>query len=174
MNDNEEFNGMDDNGNNADAVVMTEADNEVIPLSRANWKDLTAEVRGISDPVAVPSPTGMSTSSKPLISKTGLSRQLKFKSNVLNILSSVLRAISERSIKDFLSKEIMMLIQRNELLQIVIADKMPEVFDFYEQHTGAEDLQISNPILVDFIRTQKKESETRVCDRATMWTLFQE
>ncbi|VDP10911.1 unnamed protein product [Heligmosomoides polygyrus] len=168
MNDNEEFNGMDDNGNNADAVVMTEADNEVIPLSRANWKDLTAEVRGISDPVAVPSPTGMSTSSKPLISKTGLSRQLKFKSNVLNILSSVLRAISERSIKDFLSKEIMMLIQRNELLQIVIADKMPEVFDFYEQHTGAEDLQISNPILVDFIRTQKKESETRVCDRATM------
>ncbi|VDP15758.1 unnamed protein product [Heligmosomoides polygyrus] len=108
----------------------------------------------------------MSSSSKPL-KKPGLSRQFEFNSSVLNILGTVSKALPEHSVKDSLNKAITMLAQRNELL--VIADKEPEVFEFYDQRTRAENLQVSNPILADFIRTHKKETKKPVSERSTTW-----
>ncbi|VDP08971.1 unnamed protein product [Heligmosomoides polygyrus] len=108
----------------------------------------------------------MSSSSKPLFTKTGLSRQFEFNSSVLNILGTVTKALPEHRVKDSLYKAITMLALRNELL--VIAGKEPDVFEFYDQRTRAENLQVSNPILAGFIRTHKKETKKLVRDRATM------
>ncbi|VDO78746.1 unnamed protein product [Heligmosomoides polygyrus] len=84
----------------------------------------------------------MSSSSKSLFTKTGLSRQFEFNSSVLNILGTVSKALPEHSVKDSLNKAITTLAQRNELL--VIADEEPEIFEFYDQRTRAKNLQVSN------------------------------
>lgn len=161
--------GDNEGGNTTDetTTAMLEADDEIFPMSWVDWRSLIAELRMMTDPAAVAAPTGVSSSSKPLFTKTVLLNcQFDFNNGMLSILESVPKAMPEHSNKDSLSEPITKLAQLSELL--VVADKELVVLKFYDQRTRAECLQDSKPILVDSIRTQKKEARKLVSDRSTM------
>ncbi|KAK5966950.1 hypothetical protein GCK32_013958 [Trichostrongylus colubriformis] len=95
------------------------------------------------------------SATKPNFKKTGLERQYDFNGEIINILLPIFETSAEEGgIKDDIAKAITHLIQRNELL--VIADSDPEVFEYYDQHSRAESLKTSNPILASFLRDKKR------------------
>ncbi|KAK6061063.1 hypothetical protein COOONC_01275 [Cooperia oncophora] len=108
-----------------------------------------------------------SGASRPAFKKAGLSRQYEFNAGLVAALASIAE-IAPESVKASLVQVITQLSQRNELL--VIADTDPDVFEFYDQHSRAETLQSSNPILAAFLRERKKKESKKPAPRSTMWT----
>ncbi|RCN48886.1 zinc knuckle [Ancylostoma caninum] len=119
-------------------------------------------------PPAPPAP-GPSSSSKPSFTKPGLARQFDFNSSILSILTPLVEwAPDDFEIRNNLSRAITLLTQRNELL--TVADTDPEVFEFYDQHSRAESMQTSNPILAAFLREKKKKEDKKpTVSRAAVW-----
>lgn len=167
-------------GNSDDREATVNVEDDVFPLRRGDLEELIAQVRASSttysatnaattSSVIAPVSAGLGASSKPSFSKTGLSRQFDFNSSILSVLSPVVESLADDcDVKQVLAKALTMLSQRNELL--VVADKDPDVFEFYDQHTRAETLQTSNPILAAFLR-EKKKSEVKKppSGRAIAW-----
>ncbi|KAK6044974.1 hypothetical protein COOONC_17521 [Cooperia oncophora] len=105
---------------------------------------------------------------RPAFKKAGLSRQYEFNAGVAASLAALVESAPE-SLKVSLNQVIGQLNQRNELL--VIADTDPEVFEFYDQHSRAETLQSSNPILAAFLRERKKKECKKPAPRSTLITV---
>ncbi|KIH60813.1 zinc knuckle [Ancylostoma duodenale] len=164
---------------------VPEAAEDIVQMTVEELDELLAQIRPVqmaaAQPPAVPAPApaplpapaaptpGPSSSSKPNFSKPGLARQFDFNSNVLNILTPLMDWAPEGfEIRSNLSRAITLLTQRNELL--TVADTDPEVFDFYDQHSRAESMQTSNPILAAFLREKKKKEDKKpAVSRAAVW-----
>ncbi|RCN38449.1 zinc knuckle [Ancylostoma caninum] len=155
--------------------VVPEAEEELVQVRRDELEELLAQIRVPAAPAVVPlappvPAPGPSSSSKPTFTKPGLARQFDFNSSILTILTPIMDfAPEDYEIRSNLAKAITLLTQRNELL--VVADTDTEVFEFYDQHSKADSMQASNPILAAFLREKKKKEEKKPAQlvRATAW-----
>lgn len=130
---------------------------EVIPLSREDFEELCklASPQGVAlwDPFSSDAP---SSSVKQSFVRPGLQKQFEFNTEVLSIISSCVRALpEEHQVRTVLKKAGSLLAQRNEIL--VVADKDPGIWEFYEKRSKAESFKTSNPILAEYFKEKKKE-----------------
>ncbi|EYC32564.1 hypothetical protein Y032_0003g1657 [Ancylostoma ceylanicum] len=131
---------------------VPEAVEEIIQLSREDLEDMLAQARA--------SGSMNSLSNAPSSSTKVFFHFLPSSSQLLELSSAVVEyAPVEYDIKSNLLQVITLLTQRNELL--VVADKDPDVFEFYDKHTKAASMQSSNPILAAFILEKKKKEEKK-------------
>ncbi|VDO20310.1 unnamed protein product [Haemonchus placei] len=156
---------------NDEEVRVPEAEEDLFQMRREDLEDLLAQAReaGIAS-VQQPPPvsTGLGTSVKPTFKKTGLARQYEFNGGLIDILVPIADASQEGDVRGTLHQALTLLQQRNELL--VIADSDPEVFEFYDQHSKAESLRSTNPILAAFLREKKKkEVKKPTAPRSVVW-----
>nr|CDJ97703.1 unnamed protein product [Haemonchus contortus] len=157
---------------NDEEVRVPEAEEDLFQMRREDLEDMLAQAReaGIAS-VHQPPPvsTGLGTSVKPTFKKTGLARQYEFNGGLIDILAPIADASQEGEVRDTLHQALTLLQQRNELL--VIADSDPEVFEFYDQHSKAESLRSTNPILAAFLREKKKkEVKKPTAPRSVVWS----
>ncbi|KAK6058887.1 zinc knuckle [Cooperia oncophora] len=129
---------------------------EIYQMTREDLDDLLDQAREeASRPVR-----------RPAFKKAGL-RQYEFSAGLVAFLAP-LAELAPKSLRVNLGQMFGQLNQRNELL--VIADMDPEMFEFYDQHSRAETLQSSNPILAAFLRERKKKESKKPAPRSTMWS----
>ncbi|CAJ0588768.1 unnamed protein product [Cylicocyclus nassatus] len=157
-----------------DPSTAPDPTSEVVQMTRDQYELLINQLAAASSsPVTAPDTSGPrpSSSSRPSFTKPGLARQFEFNTKVMEALTPIVAfAPEEEGIRANLLKAITLLTQRNELL--AVADTDPEVFDFYDQHSKAEAMQVSNPILAAFIREKKKKDDKKpapTTTRSSMW-----
>lgn len=148
-------------------VFVPPVQEEIISLSRDDFEELCR----LASPAPNIAPdqslsTVASSSVKQVFVRPGLQKQFEFNSEVLSLLAPVMmHPPDEHPEKAILKKVLSVLTQRNELL--VVADKDPGIWEFYDQRTKAESLKVSNPILAEYFKEKKKEDKKAVSNFAS-------
>ncbi|KAK6055736.1 hypothetical protein COOONC_06759 [Cooperia oncophora] len=85
--------------------------------------------------------------------KPGYQRQYEFTSSILKLVALIAQlAPDDFDVRNMLDKAVTALHQCNELQ---LADKDPDVWEFFDQHSKEESFGVSNPIVAAFLREKR-------------------
>ncbi|KAK6023853.1 zinc knuckle, partial [Ostertagia ostertagi] len=141
-------------------------------ISREEIDAMLAKPATRTDPVvptaAVTLAPVAGSSTTPTFTKANLQKQFEFNTEILRMITPIAEiAPPEMGVQATLIQAITALTQRNELL--VVADKDPTVWEFFDRHSKAQKFEVSNSILAEFLKMDKKV-EKKETVKKTSWT----